>query len=225
MATSLYAGSGRFHTRGEKRDTWHSFSFGDHYDPDNVGFGAITAVNDERLVGGAGYPDHGHQDLEIVTWVLEGALEHTDSLGRSVVLEAGTVQAQSAGSGIRHSEVAHPDAPRTRFVQTWLRPDEYAARPGVARDLAEGAGLGPVAGPGALPLGVAGARVEAGTLAGGASLEVDPDAWVHVFVAGGSLLLPSGERAGDGDALRIIGGSEPLRADGPTRLMVVSTAP
>lgn len=198
-------------------------SFGDHYDPANIGFGAITAVNDERLPPRAGYPDHPHSNLEIVTWVLEGALEHTDSLGRRVVLEAGTVQAQSAGSGIRHSEVAHPDAPRTRFVQTWLRPDEYDAQPRAARDVAEGEGLGVVAGADGLPLGVAGTRVSAGTLHSGELLDVDPDAWVHVFVAGGTLLLPDGSTASDGDTLRITCGSEPLRANGSVRLMVVST--
>lgn len=222
MAALLYAGSHRYLTREDGRETRHSFSFGDHYDPRNVGFGAITCLNDDRLRPRAGYPEHGHADIEIVTWVLEGALEHTDSSGRRVTLPAGTVQAQSAGSGIRHSELAHPDAPRTRFVQTWLRPDEPGAPPGLARDLPEGAGLADVAGGDGLPIGVAGARVRVGTLGPGRLLEVDPDALVHVFVVGGSLLLPTGEHARDGDAVRIVDGCDPLRAESAARLMTIT---
>ena len=219
MGVELYAASGRFHSSGRGRRTWHSFSFGDHYDPANVGLGAIAALNDDHLDPRAGYPDHPHSNLEIVTWVVEGALEHTDSHGRHVVLDSGTVQAQSAGSGIRHSEVAHPDAPRTRFVQVWLRPDEYDATPGLARDVTEGAGLTQVVGGGGLPVGVAGAAVSVGTLDPGEVLEVEPRA--HLLVVSGSLALPDQAAAGDEDAVRVTVEGATFTAEESTRLMHV----
>src|SRR4028119_142963 len=104
-------------TAGEGRLTRHSLSFGAHYDPGNVAFGALVAHNDDRLEPGSGYPDHPHVDVEIVTWVLEGVLAHRDSLGGAADLGPGTVQVQSAGSGVRHSEIADPGAGPTRFVQ------------------------------------------------------------------------------------------------------------
>ena len=115
-------------TRAEGRTTWHSFSFGAHYDPANVGFGRLVAHNDEQLPPGTGYADHPHADLEIVTWVLSGALRHTSTVG-SGVIGPGQVQRLSAGSGVVHSEVA--DGPEeTRFLQAWVRPDEPGLEPG-----------------------------------------------------------------------------------------------
>ena len=120
-------GADRFVTRAEGRTTWHSFSFGAHYDPGNVGFGRLVAHNDERLPPGTGYDDHPHADLEIVTWVLSGALRHTSTVG-SGVIGPGQVQRLSAGSGVVHSEVA--DGPEeTRFLQAWVRPDEPGLEP------------------------------------------------------------------------------------------------
>jgi quercetin 2,3-dioxygenase len=171
MGVVLYGGSHRFRTTEPDRTTRHSFSFGPHYDPANLGFGPLVAHNDDLVSPAGGYPDHPHRDLEIVTWVIDGALLHTDSLGHRSVLGPGTLQVQSAGSGIRHAEIADPGSGPTRFVQAWLRPDEpglppkrrLASDPGLA-----GAGLVPVVGGpsadgAALPLGVAGA----GLLAGG----------------------------------------------------------
>ncbi len=120
-------GADRFVTRAEGRTTWHSFSFGAHYDPGNVGFARLVAHNDERLPPGTGYDDHPHADLEIVTWVLTGALRHTSTVG-SGVIGPGQVQRLSAGSGVVHSEVA--DGPEeTRFLQAWVRPDEPGLEP------------------------------------------------------------------------------------------------
>ncbi len=106
--------------------THHSFSFGEHYDPDNVGFGPLVALNDETVRAGAGYPEHPHRDVDIVTWVLSGVLVHADSSHGDeavVTIEPGDVQLLRAGGGVTHSEGAAEDGP-VRFVQTWVRPDE-----------------------------------------------------------------------------------------------------
>ena len=124
MTLEIHPARRRFRTVAGGRVTWHSFSFGAHYDPENVGFGPLVALNDERLEPGAGYADHGHRGVELVTWVVEGSLVHADSSGAREVLPAGTVQVQTAGSGIAHSEHAGPGPGPTRFVQAWLRPDD-----------------------------------------------------------------------------------------------------
>lgn len=209
MTLEVRRASDRFVTRALGRTTWHSFSFGTHYDPGNVGFGAITAVNDEHLPPGTGYPDHPHRDVEIVTVVLEGALRHTDSEGRSGVLVPGEVSRTSAGAGIVHAEVTEPEVD-TRFVQTWLRPDEpggsssYAsATVGTPDELVE------VVGPdGAVAVGTTGARLFAGHPGrGGLSLPEAP--LLHVFVPDGRVLLGERELA-PGDAARLVdeGGRE-----------------
>jgi redox-sensitive bicupin YhaK (pirin superfamily) len=116
--------------------TRHSFSFGEHYDPDNVGFGPLVALNDETVRAGEGYPGHTHRDVDIVTWVLSGVLVHADSSHGDeavVTIEPGDVQLLRAGAGVTHSEGAAEDGP-VRFVQTWVRPDE----PGGASDWACG---------------------------------------------------------------------------------------
>ena len=126
MTVGLYAGSQRSSSTAPGRETRHSFSFGPHYDPANLGFGPLVCHNDDLLDPSAstvaGYPEHPHTELEIVTWVLEGALVHTDSSGHRHVVETGRAQVLSAGTGVRHSEVAA--APQTRFVQVWLQSSE-----------------------------------------------------------------------------------------------------
>lgn len=222
MRPVVYPGSARFRTREDGRDTRHSFSFGRHYDPANLGFGPLVALNDDRLAPHAGYPDHGHSDIEIVTWVVEGALHHTDADG-TAVLGPGSVLAQSAGDGIRHAELAG-DGP-TRFVQTWLRPDSPGGVPSRAHVRAPelGEGLVPVVGPEGLPVGVAGAELRAGTLPTGAVLELADGHRHHLLVADGELALPDGEGTiTDGDALRVDGGSDPLRAAAASLLLVWS---
>lgn len=102
-------------------DTRHAFSFAGFYDPDNVGFGPLVACNEERLAPGAGFPEHPHRDVEIVTWVVEGELEHRDSTGRSSRVRAGDVQRLGAGSGVRHVERNAGREPLC-FVQMWLVP-------------------------------------------------------------------------------------------------------
>ena len=111
----------RFVTRRDGLETWHSFSYGDHYDEKNVGFGALVAINEERIPVAHGYPPHRHEDVEIVTWVLEGTLGHEDSTGQGGHVRPGSTQRLSAGSGVEHSENnAHDEEPLV-FVQMMLR--------------------------------------------------------------------------------------------------------
>jgi redox-sensitive bicupin YhaK (pirin superfamily) len=101
----------------------HSFSFGGYVDPEQMGFRALRVINDDLVAPGAGFPTHGHRDMEIVSWVLEGELEHRDSLGNAGVVRAGEMQVMSAGTGIRHSEFNASRHAPLRFLQIWILPD------------------------------------------------------------------------------------------------------
>jgi redox-sensitive bicupin YhaK (pirin superfamily) len=127
----------RFVTRAPGRTTRHLFSFGDHYDPSNVGFGALVCLNDDLVASGHGYAEHPHRDLEIVTWVLDGTLRHEDASGASGEVRPGQVQRLSAGSGVLHSEWnVDPERP-VRFLQMWVVPDRPGLPPSYAqRDVA-----------------------------------------------------------------------------------------
>ncbi|NUS13046.1 MAG: cupin domain-containing protein, partial [Streptomyces sp.] len=112
-------------------DTRHAFSFSGFYDPGNVRFGLLVACNEERLAPGAGFAEHAHRDTEIVTWVVEGELEHRDAGGRAVRLRAGDAQLLGAGGGVRHVE-RNAGAGPLRFLQMWLHPDVFGAPPAYA---------------------------------------------------------------------------------------------
>lgn len=212
----------RFLTRAEGRTTWHSFSFGTHYQPTNVGFGSLVAHNDERLPPGTGYAEHPHADLEIVTWVLNGTLRHTSTVGTGV-LGPGQVQRLSAGSGVVHSEVSE-GGEQTRFLQTWVRPDEPGLVPDyLARDVRLGTDWTRVAdgdGGGVVPLAARGTTLDAAEIVGGQRLALPEIPRLHVFVARGGVLL--GERLlRPGDAARLLdeGGRE-VTAEEDTQLVV-----
>ena len=111
-------------------DTWHTFSFADYYDPREMGYGALRVINDDKVEPGQGFGTHGHRDMEIITYVLEGALEHKDSMGNGSIIRPGNVQRMSAGTGVRHSEFNPSREERVHLLQIWIEPKITGARPG-----------------------------------------------------------------------------------------------
>jgi redox-sensitive bicupin YhaK (pirin superfamily) len=222
----VYRGGGRFATSAEGLVSRHSFSFGVHYDPGNVGFASLVAHNDDLVAPGHGYDTHPHSDLEIVTWVLEGSLVHEDSHGHGGVLTPGVVQRLSAGRGVLHSERNDAGHGPTRFVQMWLRPDEPGADPSFDRAAAPvssgSPGLVTLASgirglDAAVGIGVAGAALHLARLDAGAAVGLPDAERLHVFTARGTVVLEGAGRLQEGDAAR-------LAAEGGPRLTASAAA-
>lgn len=226
----------RFLTEAPGVTTRHAFSFGAHYDPDNVGFGTLLAHNDESLLAGHGFDDHPHRDTEIITWVLTGSLLHRDSTGATGIVHQGLVQRLSAGSGVVHAERndayrVDPTRPRVpvRFVQSWVRPDEpgrppaYAQREVTPESLA-GAWVPVASGrhrDAAISLGSAASTLWVTTVVAGEVRLLPEAAATHLFVATGAIEVDGVGPLEEGDALRVRGRAA-LRITGrrPSELLV-----
>lgn len=183
----------------DRLDSRHSFSFGAAYDPANTHFGLLLACNEDRLAAGAGFEEHPHRDVEVLTWVVSGVLRHTDDAGHAGEARPGVVQRMSAGRGVRHAE--HAVGGPAHYVQCWVRPAEPGGPP--AYDTVPvGPGLTAVT-----PLRQPAAVLHAGRVTGAVTLP--PAAYLHLLVVAGTVAVPGGE-LGPGDAARLAG-TGPLR--------------
>jgi quercetin 2,3-dioxygenase len=201
----------RFATKIDWLDSKHSFSFGPHHDPDNTHHGLLLVNNDDVVRAGTGFGTHPHRDMEIVTWVLSGELEHRDSEGNHGIILPGHAQRMSAGTGIRHSEHNASATTDVHFLQMWVLPDTQGIRPGyeqldISAEIASGS-LIPIASgkqdEGAITIHQRDAVLWGARLDAGGRVDVPDDRHAHVFVARGSGDLESGGKLGTGDAARL----------------------
>jgi redox-sensitive bicupin YhaK (pirin superfamily) len=192
-------------------DTWHTFSFSDYHDPRHMGFRDLRVINDDRVRGGHGFPPHPHRDMEIITYVLEGALEHRDSMGNGSVIRPGEVQRMSAGTGVVHSEFNPSRADLVHLLQIWILPRARGLAPGYEQRRFDDAELADRLRVIAAPDGRDGAvtinqdvSVYAARLGAGAkvqhALARGRFAWVHV-ARGAASLNGEAMEAGDGAAV------------------------
>jgi redox-sensitive bicupin YhaK (pirin superfamily) len=214
MTVDLRPATTRFRTSTGWLESYHSFSFGPYFDPANTSFGLLLAHNDELVAPGTGFGTHPHRDLEIVTWVLQGTLAHQDSSGHRGALHPGVAQLMSAGSGIRHSESNDGSQP-LRYVQMWVQPDAPGLTPSyqqlaVDDRLSSGelvpiaSGLPGHAGAAAIRLHQRDAGLSVARLGPGATVELPPAPYAHVFVALGTATLEGGGDLSTADAARLV---------------------
>jgi redox-sensitive bicupin YhaK (pirin superfamily) len=192
-------------------DSRHTFSFADYHDAKQMGFRTLRVINDDRVAPGAGFPTHPHRDMEIVTYVLDGAIEHKDSMGNGSVIRPGEIQRMSAGTGVTHSEFNHSKQDALRFLQIWILPERRGIEPGYEQKKLDrralSQGLVPVAsreGGGSAVLIHQDATIYATLLARGSrvthTLAPGRHAWVQV--ARGAVLL-EGLKLAEGDGAAV----------------------
>jgi redox-sensitive bicupin YhaK (pirin superfamily) len=224
----------RFHTRAGWLDSRHSFSFGYHYDPSNVGHGLLLVSNDDVVRAGTGFETHPHRDMEIVTWVLDGELEHKDTLGNRDVIYPGLAQRMTAGTGIWHSEKNPSKSADVHFVQMWVLPDTEAVDPGyqqldITSELDRG-GLVTVASgrrdDAAIAIRQRDAVLSAGRLGPGEAVNLPDAGHVHLYVARGDATLDGAGALSEGDAVRLVAAGPAVLTAGPTgaEVLVWATA-
>src|SRR6476660_5242161 len=212
----------RFETSAGWLESRHSFSFANHYDPTNTHHGLLLVHNDDVVKPNTGFRTHPHQDMEIVTWVLDGELEHKDSEGNHGIIYPGLAQRMSAGTGIWHSEMNPKSDKPVHFIQMWVPPDTEQITPGyqqldINAQLSKG-GLVPVAsGRGheaAISIRQKGAVLWGGRLKAGEVVTLPDAPFVHLYVARGSVTLAGAGQLAAGDAARLpLAGNPRLTAD------------
>ncbi|MCE4546441.1 pirin family protein [Caballeronia sp. PC1] len=192
-------------------DSYHSFSFAGYFDPEHMQFGALRVINEDRVAGGQGFGTHGHRDMEIVSYVLDGALAHRDSMGNGSTIRPGDVQRMSAGTGVQHSEFNGSETETAHFLQIWILPDVPGSAPGYEEKRfteEEKRGLlrliaSPAGDDGSVKIG-ADTRIFAGLFNGSERAEFDVPAGrrVYVHVARGNVNV-NGKSLKAGDAAKI----------------------
>jgi quercetin 2,3-dioxygenase len=238
-AIQVVRAGARMRTETSWLDSWHCFSFGRHYEPDNTHHGLLIACNDNTLRGSTGFSDHDHEEMEIVNWVVEGELEQRDGDGGVRLLRPGLVGRVSAGRGVRHREMNPAGWAPCRYVEMWVPPeggrlDASAEVVDVEEALAAGGPVPVVSGEGhdgAARLGQSGAVLWAARVVPGESLAVPDGPHVHLFLALGNGLLDTGGLAGagklaEGDSVRLVAGGSPVFTAGRAgaELLVWETA-
>ena len=212
MAIDVRRAGDRFHTQIDWLDSWHSFSFSNHYDPANTHHGLLLVNNDDVIHAGRGFGTHSHRDMEIVTWVLDGELEHRDSTGTVGVIYPGLAQRMSAGSGIQHSETNASATADVHLVQMWVPPRHRGDRPrvraarrerGARRRRARHRRVGRRGARAGSRSTSATPELLAGRLSPGVEVVVPAAPHVHVFVAVGSAALDGAGALAAGDAVRL----------------------
>jgi redox-sensitive bicupin YhaK (pirin superfamily) len=215
LSIELRRAANRLESHADGIVSRHSFAFGPHYDPMNTRFGALVTHNDDVLARGAGFPEHPHRDLEIVTWVVSGALHHTDSSGGSATVRPGMVGRLSTGAGVRHSET-NASSGETRYVQMWLLPDAEGLpayeTADVSAALESGAFVAVASGSQPAPVTVrCNATLLVARLPAGSSAAIPVAPLLHVFVARGDVVLSADNEQVQllsEDAARISGGPD-----------------
>jgi quercetin 2,3-dioxygenase len=209
MTLTFRPAQARGHAQHGWLDSWHSFSFADYYDPAHMGFRDLRVINEDWISPSAGFPTHGHRDMEIVTYMVAGTLAHRDSTGGEGALRRGDVQAMSAGSGVRHSEFNPSAEEAARLLQIWILPRQEGLAPAYRQKSFSEAEkenrLAPIVSPdgraGSLPINQD-AVVFAGLLDAGKAvshaLELGRGAWVQLV---GGAVEVNGQLLGAGDAL------------------------